>query len=354
MLGMEPSNPIDILGVHPSGALMRSPDARDYTPDSPEVGMAPAPFDWEKGYDVEQDLQILLPTKDQGGAGSCGGETISQLGQTISKAYLNEESEKSAKAPYSQVFVPGGGSNSRMLADIYIKQGIYKESLVPSYPSPGTPPTEAFMERSSDISYLAKQDALESAGLFAYVFPNLNIDTIAALMRDHKGALIGLHGSNNGTWLSSHPSPVKVGDLWAHFMFGGKANLVNGRKTLWCKQSWGKDVAPDTNAWQAITQDHFDYGRIWDAMVLVWSPKPPKPAHVFAPGIAFGQTSAEVTALQQALAHDGVFNLAATGYYGAITAAAVLKFRAKHGIDSSTDPLGHTIGPRTVAALNAL
>ena len=347
------NNPIDILGVHPTGALLKTVDERDYTFDSPEIGGASLPFDWNAGYDVENEIGILLPTKNQGQAGSCGGETISTVGQCVTSFYLGEKSEKSAKAPYSQVFVQGGGSSSRALGEIYKNQGIYKESLVPSYMS-GNPPTEAFMEQASDITPEARADAALTKGLFAYAYMNLDIDTMAQALRDHKGILIGIHGSNNGTWLSSRPSPVQNGAFWAHFMAGGKANMDNGKKTIWAKQSWGSSVAPETNAYQAITEDHFNAGRIWDGMVLVYSPLPPKTSHVFNVDIAYGQTSPEVTALQTALAHDGVFNLAPTGYYGNISSMAVLKFRLKHGIDSSTDPLGKIVGPRTRAALNNL
>jgi len=347
-------NPIDILGVHPSGAHARAFDERDYGLGSPEIGQAIEPFNWKEGYDIEKDLDFILPTKDQGSAGSCGGETISEYAQTITSAFLHETSEKSAKAHYSQVFVPGGGSNSRALGDVCVKQGFYKEALVPSYPKPGVPPTEAFMERAADISAAARADAAKTAGLVAYVYPAINIDVMAAAMKANKGILIGIHGSNNGTWLSSHPSPKQVGDFWAHFMFGGKAGIVKGKKGIWAKQSWGADCAPDTNGWQFISEDHFTAGRIWDAMVLVYSEKPVKPHHVFSVDIAYGQTSEEVAALQNTLAADGCFNLAPTGYYGDITAQAVLKFRVKHGVDSSTDPKGRIVGPRTRSALNAL
>lgn len=347
-------NPIDILGVDPGGAHQREEDARDYTPESPEVGMAPAPFDWNAGYDVEHELGFELPTKDQGGSSSCGGQTIAQLEQAVSSIFIGDKTEKSAKAPYSQVFVPGGGSNSRMLGDVVHKQGLFAESFVPSYPKPGTPPTEAFMERSQDITQAARNDAAKTAGLLAYVFPSIQIDTMAAALRDAKGILIGIHGSNNGTWLSSFPSITKASDYWAHFMYGGKAAVVKGKKGIWAKQSWGKGVAPTTNAYQFISEDHFNAGLIWDAMVFKYSPLPPKSVHVFSVDIKFGQTSQEVVELQKVLANDGCFNLAPTGYYGAITAASVLKFRKKHGVDSSTDPAGYIVGPRTRQALNAI
>lgn len=351
---MSNGNPVDILGVHPSGALLRPIDDRDYRTDMTEVGMAPAPFDWDKGWDIEEEIGGKLPTKDQGTSGSCGGQTVGEYGQAIAWAVLQDMAERSAKAPYSQVFVTGGGSTSRMLGDIIVKQGLYREALVPSYEN-GKPPSEAFMERPWDITQAARDDARKGiVGNLAYVFTKLDIDSIAAAARDNHGSLLGIHGSNNGTWLSSYPSPKQVGDLWAHFMYVGKARRENGKKGLWCKQSWGKDVAPDTDAWQFITEDHFVAGRIWDSMIFVWSEIPTENDHVFLKDILYGQTSAEVVALQAVLARIGCFTLAPTGYYGDITAASVIKFRAKYGVDGSTDPKGRSVGPRTRAALNAL
>jgi hypothetical protein len=350
-------NPSDILGVDPSGAHPRPFDARDFRTVSPEIGGSTAGYDWSKPYDIEQRLSALVgslngePTKDQGQAGSCGGETLSYYGQALTIAHLRETTEKSAKAPYSQVYVPGGGSNSRMLGAIYAKQGIFKELLVPSYMN-GNPPTEAFMEQASDITQEARNDAAQTAGLFAYSFPRIDLESMATALSESDGMLIGLIGSNNGTWLSAHPSAVRVGPAWAHFMYGGHVDVVDGKKGIWAKQSWGPTVAPETNGWQFLSEDHWNAGNIFDAMVFHYAPTPPATGHVFNTDIHFGATSDEVTQLQTTLARAGVFNLKPTGYYGPITASAIVKFRTKAGVDGSTDPLGRTVGPRTRAALN--
>lgn len=77
-------------------------------------------------------------------------------------------------------------------------------------------------------------------------------------------------------------------------------------------------------------------------------------AYVFANNLVFGETSIDIARAQNRLKVEGVFpaGQASTGYYGPITASAVLAFRAKRGISSETDPLGHNIGPLTRAGLN--
>lgn len=61
-----------------------------------------------------------------------------------------------------------------------------------------------------------------------------------------------------------------------------------------------------------------------------------------------GSQDAQVTALQERLTYDGYFTGSVTGYYGALTQAAVEKFQSAHGISV----FGY-VGPGTRAALNA-
>lgn len=62
-----------------------------------------------------------------------------------------------------------------------------------------------------------------------------------------------------------------------------------------------------------------------------------------------GLTSSEVTKLQTFLSQKGFFSGSATGFYGALTKAAVISFQKAHGLDQ----IG-VVGPATRAALNAL
>lgn len=84
-----------------------------------------------------------------------------------------------------------------------------------------------------------------------------------------------------------------------------------------------------------------------------------KPSHSFERDIPFGETSDEVIALQQCLAFDGVFpsNVTASGYYGSVTAAAVLAFQKKYQVaDVGTLErlAGKNVGPSTRTALNKI
>jgi peptidoglycan hydrolase-like protein with peptidoglycan-binding domain len=69
--------------------------------------------------------------------------------------------------------------------------------------------------------------------------------------------------------------------------------------------------------------------------------------HVFSVYLSPGSTGDDVTALQTILAQQGFFTGSVTGYYGALTEAAVEQYQAAHGLDQ----LG-VVGPATRALLN--
>lgn len=356
-------NPIDVLGVDPHGALLRAPDTRDYRPSSPEIGLAGAPFNWDIGYNVEEDVASMLgsftlPTKDQGQSGSCGGQSMSYYGQVLSAFYPHAPAERSAKYLYSQAFVPGGGSDDRTLAKLGVSQGFAPEAACASYDR-GAPPMEGFMERPQDITSQARLQASSDKISLAYVFPTASLDEIASLMPQSKGGVLLLHGSNNHTWLSDVPTPpVRSEDLWTHYMYAGKAKIYKGQKGLWAKQSWGQAASPDTNGWQFLNEEYFASGNILSGLGMLYNPKPEAaPQHTFTADLHLGDRGTEVTALQTMLAYDGDFNLAPTGNYGPITAQAVLKFQLKYALASvaSLNELGgDVVGPATRKKLNTL
>lgn len=80
--------------------------------------------------------------------------------------------------------------------------------------------------------------------------------------------------------------------------------------------------------------------------------------HEFVTSLSQGMTSDEVKMLQIALSIDGEFTYPeVTGYYGPLTATAVLAFQQKYQVDTSAELLslkGSRVGPKTLAALNKI
>jgi hypothetical protein len=349
-------NPVDVLSVHPFGAHPRRLDPRDYPYTPLEVAEAAAPFEWQVGTGPDPALVQLLTIKNQGQSGSCGGQAFSYYGQRLRAVYAGDMRSRSAKYLYSQVYVPGGGSSDRDLANLAIKQGFGLESDTPSMQG-SFPPSESFMERPQDITALARIGAAKDQASFAYAFPTIDLESVAQAASACFGVVLGIHGTNNGTWLSAEPKPPKTSeDVWSHYMYAAQPQIYNGKKGLWCAQSWGTGAG--LNGWQFIDEGYFASGAIWGAIVLIYNPAPIQPPqHTFTVDIKEGQTGDEVTALQQYLAYDGEFSLKPTGTFGPITAGAVLQFQLKYGLASvaTLEELGGSVvGPATRAKLNTL
>lgn len=363
---------------HPAGALMENPslnpnaavkdrdDPRDYT--WAELGWGAPPFDWTEGFDIETKLGTKIPPKSQNGSGSCGGQAWSTYSAVLEAVATGTFEERSAKFIYSQTYVPpGGGSMGRDNANVFINQGVAREVLTPSYDN-GTPPSEAFITRVQDITEAARADAKNDRALsYANVDVTIGIDVIAQAIRENYGVILGITGQNNGTWGSAFPTPPEnVTGLWHHWIYAGKAKMVNGKKYIGCLNSWGAAVGD--KGWQFISEDYIKkllpadgYGRaVWQVWAHIFNPLSiPSFTHNFKTNIALKDTGPEVIALQRALQKEGQFpaSVPCTGYYGDITRRAVLAFQLKYSIASTNelfDLNGNLVGAKTRMKLNQL
>lgn len=331
-------------------------DLRDYQ--YSEVAFGTIPFDWSKGFDIEQVIGTSLPVKDQNGSFSCGGQAWSQYAGVLECAFTSSFEERSAKFFYAQTYQQGGGSNGRDNAEVFIKQGAAKETVLTSYDN-DMPPNEQFMTRGQDITQVARNDAALSRG-YSYVQVGHGIDDIAQAIRDNYGLVMGIDGSNNGTWASVFPQPPKTGEnVWRHWIYAGRAKMIDGKKHIGCLNSWGKNVGDQ--GWQWISEDYFNTFvpqknemAVWAGWTHVFSLTPPPITftHDFQINLKMGDSGAEVVALQKALMLDGVFPITVptTGYFGQITKNSVVSFQVKYGIT----PQSGFCGPKTRAKLNAL
>ena len=214
-----------------------------------ELGMAPIPFNWAKGFDA---LKKTYPVKDQGPSSSCGGQTASYLMQN-----LYQKKELSAKNIYSNIFYAGGGTTLRDILKWATTSGISEEALVVSY-NQGKPPTEAFMTVRDSNTPATRANALKHKGL-SYAFVNPDIESYAQAIRDNGGAILQIWGQDNGTWLSAFPLPARR-RVWNHFVVADGAFLIEGVKFIRIRNSWGKDCG--NNGHQYIAEAHFNAGMV--------------------------------------------------------------------------------------------
>lgn len=352
------SNP-NVQGFDPGG-VVDIVDNRDYQLD--EVAAAPVAFDWDTGFDIEDSLRIALnnPTfkltvKDQEQSFSCGGQAWAYLAEVLEALKTGTYETRSAKYVYAQTHVPPGGSRGRDNADIFVNQGVARETVLPSVPA-----TEAFLTRSQDITDPVRINA-KLARSFVYAQAPLNINSAAMAIRDHGGVVLGIDGANNGTWGSEFPKPPSNTE-WRHWVYFGKAKKIGGIKHIACLNSWGTNVGD--NGWQWIAEQYFNSGHVWSAwthvlMPPITPPVEPPVQHVFNINLAYRDRSDEVKHLQTKLQKLGFFpaNVNPTTFYGLITASSVLKFQVAHNVSTMANLIalqGKAFGPLSRAKINTL
>ena len=351
----------ELPGFNP-GAIENSPDIRDY--EWSELARGVAPFDWTNGYDVENKLSGVLgipgfelPPNNQGANFSCGGQATAKYGSVLTSIFDKKYDEKSSKFVYAQTFAPGGGSMARNNMRVAIRQGWASEAILPSYQD-NQPASEDFMERPQDITADIRQQAIKRNAL-AYVTAPIDIDTIAQIINACHGMVLGVRGSNNGMWGSLFPKPPAASDtIWAHYVYAGKAGLVNGEKKIKILNSWGSGIGE--RGWQWLGAEYFSPVFMFDPNLVIFNNNPiVRPDYDFTANLVYGMSGDAVYALQQILQWLGFFPEAIppSGFYGKITAQSVQKFQIKYQVDTPANLIalaGMSFGPKSRSVANKL
>lgn len=332
---------------HYTGAIIDTPDIRDYK-FGEEIGHASLPFDWDKGFDIEEKTGRKIEYKDQAQTSSCGGFAWSYYGQVLDNLIDNEFQVKSPKFIYAHTHVTGGGSAGRTNCELVRNKGWGNEVDCPL----PIPLTEESVTNLSDITPEAFKNALKDRAL-SYAYIPLDVDTIAQAIRDNNGCIFGITGQNNGTWRSAFPKiPTKLDHTtWNHWVYVGKCKIIKGKKYFGFINSWG-DVGD--NGWQWISEDYINFtyqGR--SAIFGTWTlvAKKDDPEIIVKPItklLKFRMNDPQVKILQKILKDKGFFpgSVSCTEYFGNITLISVKKFQ-KH-VKLSEDGI---VGPKTLEKL---
>ncbi len=337
-----------IENTYGHGAIKYVPQKKDFSYHN--IAMASQPMDWNTGYDVENELAIVLtipnfkiPVKNQWSSYSCGGQAGAYKSEVSNAFAYKIFTEESAKFIYAPIHVNGGGSGAQDICKRCNVVGVSSETLCPSYQNGNS--TEPFMEASQDITPLAISNAsLSRSSNYAFYQPK-DIETIACAIRDNQGVVCGLDGSNNGSWLSNMPQPPRSGeDTWSHWLYFGKVRMFNGKKQLGFLNSWGTSAGD--MGWQWIGEEYLPF--IWCMFTEIFSSTF---QYNFTNNLWLGCSGVDVIALQEALRLDGEFTYPDnTNYFGLKTLNAVLAFQKKYNIM----PVAGFVGNQTRAKLNSL
>lgn len=206
------------------------------------------PFDWDKGYDIEEDLGIKLKVNNQGSSGSCVGQAKSKDREIKEFIEIKQYELYSARSIYARRSnYPQWGMYLREGCLIEKKIGIAKRKDVPDYQTEEEMNNRDFLEKDDNIL------KTKSKKFFSINYLS-NIDKLAKAIRDYKGAMIGFRANNNGSWDREHPvfPKSKKEEEWGHAVFVGKAKKVNGEKRIYFLNSWGEKIG--NNGWQYFTE----------------------------------------------------------------------------------------------------
>lgn len=340
------------------GALLdtRSAEAKIKDYKFKEIVASAAPVNWIEKPEV---TWRIFPDQNQNGSGSCVAQTLKKLlGISL---WLRDGIfiKFSATHIYNRrTNRPNPGMIGVEAFEIVRLGGATLEDFVKS---------EQLTDAQMDAAPIQKHE--EDIGMILRLgnhldLPIKDIETVASVIQQTgKGVMVWFYFLGD-EWSPKVPliinPTLQLEDSTAlrHSATATDFFLWNGKKCLLIE-----DSAHFGGITRRIITEDFYKKRNWFAHYGMnfkfedQSPTPtPMPNHTFTVPLLFGQTNNDIKALQDILRYEGLFpaNTQSSGYYGAITCTAVLKFRTKYGISSTSDPLGRSVGPLTIAKLNQI
>jgi len=147
----------------------------------------------------------------------------------------------------------------------------------------------------------------------------------------------GLSCATNGTSTTSSTYPAGCSSNYGYSVTTGQSCATTPSYPAGCtsnvgySSTTGESCATETSASGATV-----------------AATPSSYSYKFYNPLSYGSTGADVTALQQRLASEGIYSGPITGFFGSLTEAAVKQYQGLHGLSQ----LGN-VGPATRADLNA-
>jgi hypothetical protein len=247
-----------------TGAIQDPIDLRDRIYDG--IAFGAAPFDWEKGYDIEKVINTKIPIKNQDGSLSCTGQSWSYFVAVLNTIETGIYTEVSAKAIYSQIAQPGGGASIRDGGKLIVDWGGISETIIHSYKD-GDPPDESFIRDKSWINEQINNAAKKLIAKEYRMVSDITMEIIAQGIRDNYGVVGGVSGANNGTWGTLEPRPGNR--EWGHALYLGKAGIDEKGKYIATPNSWGDRFG---GMWQKLRQDWFNNTYMFNPWLIVDQP----------------------------------------------------------------------------------
>lgn len=222
-------------------------------------------FDWDKGFDVEEELNIKLRHENQGNSSSCTGQGLTAYGEVLEFIETGIIKEFSSRRIYSNIYLPQGGAYLQDALKFITKQSFVLEKDLPSYEN-GSPPSEKFMRNKGNLNEVILQNAMKWQAKEYYQVSG-DIDDVAIALQNGFGLYMAATGSNKG-WSNENLRPPLMSErMWGHAFFGKTAKLRNGKKAIKIHNSWSEKWCLGGDAW--LNEDYFKSGYVWQPYVLI-------------------------------------------------------------------------------------
>ena len=321
---------------------------------NPVVWVEKTPDKWRK-----------FPIFNQNGSGSCVAQTeAKEMGIIRSLKDKNYVHFSATDIYQRRINKPAGGMGAVNARDIVKNGGATLESLVPSQSM-----TDEEMDSAIIEPYKREVGSIFKVSNYLEI-PKGQFETIASIIQTTgKGVMVWFY-FNSSEWGRLIPEVQDTGlqleSALRHSVTAVDFFLHNGIKVLRVE-----DSARFNGLKEHLITEQFFNARNWYAGYLMnfkfddqqYSPAPiSRPVHKFDRTLQFSPSfmiDSDVKFLQDILKYEGLFpaNTTSTGYYGAITAKAVLAWQKKYKVDNETvlnELQGKVVGPKTRAKLNAL
>lgn len=325
-----------------TGAIPDIKDNRDFRFE--EIGKV-AVVDWQEKKDWK-----TYESFDQDGSSSCVANAVAKM---LGIENLKEEGKFIHFSPRDiytrRTNKPAEGMYFREAMEIGSKYGATLEQLMPSQGL-----SETIMNSAEDRTPYDEIIAKTGRG-GNYVALPYDINAIATILSRGKGVLLGFMWNYN-EWDKVIPTLTDTIPQYCHAICATDFGLLNGKKVIAIDESWGlKNIKQ-----RFLTEDWFTRRCVASWYFEDLSNKKAigiTEKYRFLFDLEVGMSSGDVMKLQQLLKEMGFFpaNQDCTGYYGGITAKAVLDFQLNYGIVANKDEAGAgRFGPKTREKLNGL
>jgi hypothetical protein len=227
----------------PKGALPDPQDDRDY-----RVGlMGIAPVYWSREFRLPEP-----PDSEQYQADCCVGESWSYYHWQLKTKKFGVKSVFAYIAQPYGAYIRDGG-----LRIVNFGQETFEEA---PDPNPKTP------QNMRDKTGLNPPDALDDSELDSFVLPDGSIDGVAWGIKNYKGVVFGVTGTNEGWRDILNPRPPQAGETtWGHALYAMGYHMHDGLKCIIAKSSWCNSGVKEHH----IKENYFVSGNTFNGWTLI-------------------------------------------------------------------------------------